>query len=114
MQRDIPVIVDEVFTGMWRLGAISGAKLLGIEPDIACYGKLLTGGMLPVGVTLAREDVFDAFEGEDKVKILFFSCRDALVLGIGFVAWTFLYSVSSCVFDGHYGDEYFPYTEIQS
>ena len=66
-QRDIPVIVDEVFTGLWRLGYISGAKMLGIEPDIACYGKLVTGGLVPMGVTLASEDVFDAFEGKDKV-----------------------------------------------
>ena len=68
MQRDIPVIVDEIFTGLWRLGYISGAKMLGIEPDIACYGKLLTGGLVPLGVTLASEDVFDAFEGDSKVQ----------------------------------------------
>ena len=34
---------DEVFTGLWRLGAVSAASLLGVQPDIGCYAKLLTG-----------------------------------------------------------------------
>ena len=42
-QRNIPVIVDEVFSGLWRLGHLSAAHMLGIKPDIACYAKLLTG-----------------------------------------------------------------------
>ena len=42
-ERGVPVIFDEVFTGLWRLGAASAAKLLGVQPDIACYAKLLTG-----------------------------------------------------------------------
>ena len=42
-ERGIPVIFDEVFTGLWRLGAASAAELLGAQPDIACYAKLLTG-----------------------------------------------------------------------
>jgi len=41
--RGVPVIFDEVFTGIWRLGALSAAHRLGIQPDIACYAKLLTG-----------------------------------------------------------------------
>ena len=44
--------------------------MLGIMPDIACYGKLITGGMVTLGVTLASEDVFDAFEGDGKVRAL--------------------------------------------
>ncbi len=42
-QHNIPVILDEVFTGIWRLGHLSAAQMLGIQPDIACYAKLLTG-----------------------------------------------------------------------
>jgi dethiobiotin synthetase/adenosylmethionine--8-amino-7-oxononanoate aminotransferase len=59
----MPIIFDEVFTGLWRLGAPSGADLLGIHPDIACYAKLLTGGMLPLSATLASEGIFEAFKG---------------------------------------------------
>lgn len=42
-QRNIPVILDEVFSGLWRLGRLTAAQMLGIKPDIACYAKLLTG-----------------------------------------------------------------------
>lgn len=42
-QRGLPVMLDEVFTGFWRLGASSAAHLLGVQPDIGCYAKLLTG-----------------------------------------------------------------------
>lgn len=42
-QQGIPVIFDEVFSGLWRLGTASAAQQLGVQPDIACYAKLLTG-----------------------------------------------------------------------
>ena len=42
-ERNIPVILDEVFSGLWRLGHLTAAHLLGLQPDIACYAKLLTG-----------------------------------------------------------------------
>lgn len=42
-KRKIPVICDEVFTGLWRMGSPSASQLLGIKPDIACFAKLLTG-----------------------------------------------------------------------
>ena len=41
--RRLPVVLDEVFSGLWRLGAVSAAARLGIQPDVACYAKLLTG-----------------------------------------------------------------------
>jgi dethiobiotin synthetase/adenosylmethionine--8-amino-7-oxononanoate aminotransferase len=60
-EQGIPVILDEVFTGFWRLGKKSSAEYLGIKPDIACYGKLLTGGLMPMSVTLAKEEIFQEF-----------------------------------------------------
>ncbi|WZZ81806.1 hypothetical protein YC2023_102378 [Brassica napus] len=48
--RKIPVIFDEVFTGFWRLGVETPAELLGCKPDIACYAKLMTGGMIPLAL----------------------------------------------------------------
>lgn len=69
-RRRIPIIYDEVFTGCWRLGpATAGLHMLGGEaPDIACYAKLLTGGVAPLAVTLSSETVFDAFKGDSKVS----------------------------------------------
>ncbi|KAL9442451.1 hypothetical protein AB3S75_020875 [Citrus x aurantiifolia] len=66
----IPVIFDEVFTGFWRLGVETTADLLGCVPDIACYGKLLTGGVIPLAATLATNAVFDSFVGDSKLKAL--------------------------------------------
>ncbi|CAF1698632.1 unnamed protein product [Brassica napus] len=68
--RKIPVIFDEVFTGFWRLGVETTAELLGCKPDIACFAKLMTGGMIPLAVTLATDAVFDSFSGDSKLKAL--------------------------------------------
>lgn len=69
-RRKIPVIFDEVFTGFWRLGAESAAKLLCCVPDISCFAKLMTGGTLPLAATLASAAIFEAFVGDSKLKAL--------------------------------------------
>ncbi|XP_011069894.1 bifunctional dethiobiotin synthetase/7,8-diamino-pelargonic acid aminotransferase, mitochondrial [Sesamum indicum] len=68
--RKIPVIFDEVFTGFWRLGTESAAEMLYCQPDIACFAKLMTGGIIPLAVTLASDAVFEAFTGDSKLKAL--------------------------------------------
>ncbi|KAM5553913.1 bifunctional dethiobiotin synthetase/7,8-diamino-pelargonic acid aminotransferase, mitochondrial [Rosa sericea] len=68
--KNIPVIFDEVFTGFWRLGTESAAELLRCFPDIACFGKLMTGGTIPLSATLATNAVFDSFIGDSKLKAL--------------------------------------------
>jgi len=47
-QREIPVILDEVITG-FRVGAGGMQRLLGIQPDLTCMGKVAAGGM-PGGI----------------------------------------------------------------
>ncbi|XP_076919240.1 bifunctional dethiobiotin synthetase/7,8-diamino-pelargonic acid aminotransferase, mitochondrial-like [Bidens hawaiensis] len=68
--RKIPVIFDEVFTGYWRLGVESASELLFCKPDIACFAKLMTGGMIPLAATLATNDVFESFVGDSKLNAL--------------------------------------------
>ncbi|CAG8534368.1 5228_t:CDS:10 [Diversispora eburnea] len=68
--KGLPVIFDEVFTGLWRLGKLSGADILGVNPDIAAYAKLLTGGLLPLATTLSTESIFNNFLGDTKVDSL--------------------------------------------
>ncbi|KAH9622480.1 hypothetical protein KSS87_015243 [Heliosperma pusillum] len=68
--KKIPVIFDEVFTGFWRLGVESAAELLHCTPDIACYAKLMTGGIIPLAATVATEDVFKTFVNDSKLKAL--------------------------------------------
>lgn len=66
----LPVIYDEVFVGLYRLGIRSFGPLLGVNPDIAVYAKILTGGVLPLSVTLASERVFQAFNSQCKADAL--------------------------------------------
>lgn len=68
--RKIPVIFDEVFSGCWRLGVQSCAEYLDCTPDIGCYSKLLTGGTIPLAVTLASSSVFESFKGHSKLLAL--------------------------------------------
>jgi dethiobiotin synthetase/adenosylmethionine--8-amino-7-oxononanoate aminotransferase len=66
----IPVVFDEVFSGIWRFGSPTAARMLGVKPDISCFSKTLTGGVLPLSVTLATEETFNAFSGESKATAL--------------------------------------------
>ncbi|GLI70360.1 hypothetical protein VaNZ11_015135, partial [Volvox africanus] len=68
--RQLPLILDEVFSGLYRTGALTAAGRLGITPDVACFGKLLTGGAAPMAVTLATRQVFEAFAGPSKLFAL--------------------------------------------
>ncbi|KAL1998072.1 hypothetical protein VTN02DRAFT_88 [Thermoascus thermophilus] len=74
----LPVICDEVFTGLYRLGRRTSASFLGIDPDISVYAKLLTGGLLPLCATLASEEIFQAFSSPEK--------SDALLHGHSYTA----------------------------
>ena len=66
----LPVIFDEVFTGLHRLSMQTPMSVLGTTPDIAVYAKILTGGLLPMAVTLASSDIFRAFQGSTKAEAL--------------------------------------------
>jgi adenosylmethionine-8-amino-7-oxononanoate aminotransferase len=45
----------------------------GIAPDLMCLSKGLTGGFLPMGVTLATSEIYDAFYSPDRSKTFFHS-----------------------------------------
>jgi predicted acetylornithine/succinylornithine family transaminase len=53
-QKGILLILDEVQTGIGRLGTLFGYQLYSVEPDIMTLAKGLGGGM-PVGALLAKE-----------------------------------------------------------
>ncbi|KAF2214369.1 hypothetical protein CERZMDRAFT_110698 [Cercospora zeae-maydis SCOH1-5] len=68
--QGMPVIFDEVFTGLYRLGRFSAASFLGVQPDIVVNAKLLTGGLLPLCTTTASNAIFEAFLSNDKTDAL--------------------------------------------
>lgn len=63
-ENDILTIADEVFTGFGRIGPIFATDLLTEKPDIICFSKGLTGGFLPLGVTLCKEEIYEKFLSE--------------------------------------------------
>ncbi len=63
-EYDILLITDEVFTGFCRTGPVVASSAELVEPDILCLGKGITGGELPMGVTVANDRVHDAFKGQ--------------------------------------------------
>lgn len=68
--RNVPVVFDEVAVGMYRLGPVSTSRYLQESPDIACYGKMLSGGYIPLAVTLASHEVFSSFLGDTNSQAL--------------------------------------------
>jgi predicted acetylornithine/succinylornithine family transaminase len=54
-KKGILLILDEVQTGVGRLGTLFGYQLYGIEPDILTLAKGLGGGV-PIGAVLAKEN----------------------------------------------------------
>ncbi len=67
------LIADEVMTGWGRTGTLFACEQAGVAPDIGCYSKGLTGGSLPLAVTLCRGDIFDAHFSQDRRKTFFHS-----------------------------------------
>jgi adenosylmethionine-8-amino-7-oxononanoate aminotransferase len=70
---DVHLIADEVLTGWGRTGTRFACEQAGITPDILCTSKGLTGGFLPLGATLAREEIYQAFYDKDRRKTFFHS-----------------------------------------
>ncbi len=57
------LVLDEVFTGFGRTGRRFACEWAGVEPDLLCLAKGLTGGTMPLAATLATERIFDGFRG---------------------------------------------------
>lgn len=54
-------MVDEIQTGMGRTGTFLASAHEGVQPDAVMLGKALGGGLLPVSLFLAREEIMAVF-----------------------------------------------------
>ena len=66
-------IADEVMTGWGRTGTLLACEQAGISPDILCLSKGLTGGSVPLAVTMASEPIFQAHWSTDRARMFFHS-----------------------------------------
>lgn len=64
-QHEILLIFDEVITALGRSGAATAAEKLNVTPDLINVAKQLTNGIVPMGAVVARQDIYDAFMGQD-------------------------------------------------
>lgn len=71
--HDVLFIADEVMTGWGRTGTLLACERANVVPDILCLSKGLTGGAIPLAVTMATAPIFDAHFSTDRARMFFHS-----------------------------------------
>jgi len=72
-QHEVLFIADEVMTGWGRTGTLFACDQAAVTPDIICLSKGLTGGSVPLAVTLASKAIYDAHYSQDRAQMFFHS-----------------------------------------
>ena len=70
-KHDVLLIADEVLTGFARTGKMFACDLAGVVPDLMCLSKAISGGFLPMGVTLCSDRVESAFRSENRLHTFY-------------------------------------------
>ncbi len=76
------LILDEVQTGMGRLGEWWGADLAGITPDVLLAGKALGGGVLPVSAAIASRKAYKPFDKDPFLHTGTFAAMPVLMAAV--------------------------------
>lgn len=64
-EHGILIIFDEVMTGFGRTGTYFAMDQLEITPDFLCIAKGITGGSLPLALTITNENIYNAFLSDE-------------------------------------------------
>lgn len=71
--HDALLVLDEIATGLGRVGVWWASQAQGVVPDVMLVGKPLGGGVVPVGALLATEHVFAPFDRDPFIHSTTFS-----------------------------------------
>jgi adenosylmethionine-8-amino-7-oxononanoate aminotransferase len=71
-KHNVLLVLDEIATGFGRLGSMIEYQNQQSIPDIVSFGKMLSGGYIPLAATLASKKIYDSFLGEYKDMKHFF------------------------------------------
>ncbi len=67
-QFGVLLLFDEVMTGFGRTGDYFACKRAQVEPDIICLSKGITGGFMPLSVTVCSDKIFESFNSSEPIK----------------------------------------------
>ncbi len=70
-ENNVLTIADEVLTGFGRTGTMFASEQAQRKPDVMTLSKGITGGFLPLGVTMASQRIFNAFLSDDRTRTFF-------------------------------------------
>jgi adenosylmethionine-8-amino-7-oxononanoate aminotransferase len=62
-RHNVLLIFDEIITGIGRTGRMFAAETFGVQPDVICTGKGMSGGFVPLSAMICRQPIADAFWG---------------------------------------------------
>jgi adenosylmethionine-8-amino-7-oxononanoate aminotransferase len=65
------LIFDEVMTGFGRTGDWFACLKAAVTPDLICLSKGITGGFLPLAVTVCTETIYNAFYSDNPLHTLY-------------------------------------------